>query len=247
MPWHQILEAGIIIFLGSILQGAIGFGIGLFSIPIMVWAGIGLPATIAIVTVASGLQTGWSWQRTRDHLPWRDPVPITIVRLLAMPLGIVALGVLSGQGQGVAKQVVGAAIIVILAAQWIFQVKPRQHLAPAWMWVAGLSSGFLTGMISMGGPPLVMWVMAHDWPGRRARAFLWESFLIATPFMMALLGWQFGRAMIIPMLFGAILTPLIVAGSAVGLRVGAMMNRVHLRFAMTILLLIIAVTSLVRV
>ncbi len=243
MGLHQVFEVCVIVFLGSILQGAVGFGIGLFSIPILVWFGIQLPATVAIIVVASGFQTLWSWFKTREHMDWRDPLPITAIRLLALPLGIFALGLLNAQGQGRIKQVVGGVILAILAAQWLFRIKPRQRVAPIWTWVAGLISGFLTGLISMGGPPLVMWVMAHDWPSHRSRAFLWLSFLIATPVMLGFLLWRFGQPMVIPILVGAALSPVIVAGSIVGMRFGRLMSRSHLRVAMTVLLVIIAVTS----
>jgi uncharacterized membrane protein YfcA len=245
MGLQQILEICTIVFLGSILQGAVGFGIGLFSIPLLVWFGVSLPATVAIIVVASGLQTAWSWYKTREHMDWRDPIPMTAIRLLALPAGIIVLGVLSAHGQSAIKHVVGGVILAILAAQWLFKVRPRDRIATGWMWLAGLVSGFLTGLISMGGPPLVMWVMAHDWPSHRARAFLWLSFLIATPVMMGLLLWRFGSPLAVPMLIGIMLTPIIVAGSIVGMRLGRLMNRSRLRLAMTILLIVIAVSSMI--
>ena len=33
-------------------------------------------------------------------------------------------------------------------------------------------SGVLAGLCGMGGPPLVLWAMAHDWPTQRIRGFL---------------------------------------------------------------------------
>jgi uncharacterized membrane protein YfcA len=47
------------------------------------------------------------------------------------------------------------------------------------------------------------------------------------------------------MLIGAALTPIIVSGSIVGMRIGRLMNRSHLRMAMTVLLIVIAVTSMI--
>jgi uncharacterized membrane protein YfcA len=245
MDLRQVCEICTIVFLGSILQGAVGFGIGLFSIPLLVWFGVPLAATVAIIIVASGLQTAWSWYKTREHMDWRDPIPISAIRLLTLPAGIVVLGILSSHGQSVIKQVVGGVILAILVSQLLFKVRPRNRIATGWMWLAGLVSGFLTGLIGMGGPPLVMWVMAHDWPSHRARAFLWLSFLIATPVMMALLLWRFGSPLILPMLIGMALMPIVLAGAIVGMRVGQLMNRSRLRLAMTVLLIIIAISSMV--
>jgi hypothetical protein len=34
----------------------------------------------------------------------------------------------------------------------------------------------LAGICGMGGPPLVLWAMAHDWPADKVRAFLFACF-----------------------------------------------------------------------
>ncbi|MFA7236399.1 MAG: hypothetical protein WC058_06010 [Phycisphaeraceae bacterium] len=46
MPLHTMIFAGGAIFAGVLLQGAVGFGMGLFSIPIMLWLGIDLPVRL---------------------------------------------------------------------------------------------------------------------------------------------------------------------------------------------------------
>ncbi len=244
MALAQLLEICAILFLGSVLQGAVGFGMGMFSISVMIWLHIPITSAVAIVIVASSLQTLWSWYNNREHLHWREPVTISAIRILTVPLGILTLGVLSAQSQAVIKQVVGGVIVLVLLAQWGLRIKPREKVWGGWMWVAGLCSGFLTGLISMGGPPLVLWVMAHDWPSHKARAFLWFNFTVVAPVMIALLLWRFGGGLIVPMLLGAAMTPVIIGGAWGGLRVGHLMNRARLRVAMTLLLLIIAASSL---
>ncbi len=244
MPWAQFAEIGVILFLGSLLQGAVGFGMGMFSISLMIWFHIPITSAVAIVIVASGVQAGWSWYNNRTHIEWRQPLAMAAIRTAATPLGILTLGVLSLQSQSVIKQVVGGVIVVVLAAQWGLRIKPREKVAGGWTWLAGISSGFLTGLIEMGGPPLVLWVMAHDWSSRKARAFLWFNFTIDAPVMIALLLWRFGQGMIVPMLMGAALIPVVVAGAWMGLRLGRLMDRSRLRLAMTMLLLIIAASSL---
>lgn len=246
MASMQLVEICVILFLGSLLQGAVGFGMGMFSISVMIWFHIPITSAVAIVIVASGLQTLWSWYNNREHLDWREPVRISVIRMMTVPLGIMTLGVLSVQSQAVIKQVVGGVIVIVLLAQWGLRIKPREKVAEEWMWVAGLSSGFLTGLIDMGGPPLVLWVMAHDWPNRKARAFLWFSSFLVGPVMIALLLWRFGAGLIFPMLLGVVMTPVIIGGTWWGLRVGQLMNRSRLRVAMMVLLLVIAVASLVR-
>ena len=39
-----------------------------------------------------------------------------------------------------------------------------------------LPGWFLLGLCGMGGPVMVLWVLAHDWPMNKARAFLFFLF-----------------------------------------------------------------------
>jgi hypothetical protein len=65
------------------------------------------------------------------------------------------------------------------------------------------------------------------------------------PFAIVLLWLQFGHPILGPMLLGALFIPVVVAGSILGVRIGGYMSRGHLRLAMTILLAMIGVTSLI--
>ena len=58
--------------------------------------------------------------------------------------------------------------------------------------LAGMASGYMAGAFGMGGPPLVLWTMAHDWPAKKSRAFLWSNYLVFMPIQSCLLLWLFG-------------------------------------------------------
>ena len=47
--------------------------------------------------------------------------------------------------------------------------------------LAGACGGLLGGLAGVPGPPLVMWVMAHDWSADVTRAFLFASFMCLVP------------------------------------------------------------------
>lgn len=202
--------------------------------------------TVAMLIAAAGFHTLWSWLNTREHCQWRQVLPMAGIRVLFLPLGILVLGILSAQQQHSIKQFVGGIIIAILLGQWAFRIKPRPQLASGWMWLSGSLSGFLTGLINMGGTPQAMWVMAHDWTTIRSRCFLWTTSLLQCPFAIALLWMKFGNAILTPMAIGAMFAPVIIIGSSVGMYLGGYMSRGHLRLAMTILLMVIGVTSLIR-
>lgn len=96
----------------------------------------------------------------------------------------------------------------------------------------------------MGGPPLVLWVMAHDWTAERTRAFLFASFMSLVPVQLALLYWTFGKDVVYGIAVGAALSPVVFLGSLFGLRVGALIPKPLLRRLAFFLLVAIALNAM---
>ncbi len=244
MTTLQIIEVSAALVFACALQGAVGFGAGLFAIPLMVWAGVGLPESIAVTLGGVMVQTAWNLYRYRDHVSLRDTLPLFYLRVLTLPVGIVLLGVLVSFGQARVKQAIGGMLLLVLVLQWAMKVKPRDHVGWGWTVLAGCASGLTAGLVGMGGPPVVLWVMAHDWPAKKARAFLWATFLMLSPVNTVLLVWKFGGGIWGPVLLGLCLAPLVVLGSEAGMRAGGLMSRQRLRAAAFGLLLLLALASL---
>ncbi len=240
----QIIEMSVALVFACTLQGAVGFGAGMFAIPLMVWAGVDLPSAISVVLGGVVVQTAWNLYRYRDHVRIRDTMPLFYLRVLTLPVGIVLLGVLVTFGQDRVKQAIGLMLLLALVLQWVMKVKPRERVGWGWTVLTGCASGLTAGLVGMGGPPVVLWVMAHDWPAKKARAFLWATFLTLAPFNAVLLVYKFGAGMWWPMLLGLCLAPLVVIGSEVGMRVGGLMSRQRLRAAAFGLLLVLALASI---
>ena len=79
---------GLTLFSGSILQGAVGFGFGLFAIPILVWAGVRLSEAIAIMSISIFTQVLVATYQLRADVRWRDVVPASLIRYITIPIGI---------------------------------------------------------------------------------------------------------------------------------------------------------------
>lgn len=245
LTFDHLILIGIILAIGSTLQSAVGFGSGLFSIPLIVWVGVPLPQTIVIALVSSMTQATWGCIRHHEHLDWRPALGLAVLRIAMLPVGIVLLAMLVSVGQERVKQVIGAALLTILFVQWLFRVKPREHVALGWGLLAGTSSGVLAGMVGMGGPPIVLWVMAHDWPSHKARTFLWCTFLMTMPISLGLYYLWFGSPILHAALVGLIFIPLTLIGSTLGLWLGGLMSRQRLRVAMLAMLIFVALASMV--
>lgn len=244
MAFEQIIFVALAVAVGTLVQTSVGFGAGLFAIPIMVWAGVELFEAIGAILVVVLVQTGWGCWRYRADVPWRATWQLLWLRLITMPLGVWLLGTyLQTWDQGRIKQLLGAVLLTVLIVQWALRVRPRPSVHWGWTAAAGGSSGLMAGVVGMGGPPVVLWVMAHDWPSRRSRAFLWATFLQLLPIQLGLMLLQFGEAAAWSFAMGLASLPAALLGGVVGMRIGAALSREWLRRVALGLLAVIALAS----
>lgn len=235
----SLLLAGIIMFFGSIVQGAIGFALGMIAVPLLVEAGYSLSQAVALTTLSIGIQALFGARKLRAHIPWPDVKPAAFTRLLTVAIGVLLLLNVEALGAVEVKRLVGLGVVlgVVLRAA----ARPGKQRDLPWpISLAAFSiSGILQGLVAMGGPPLVLWMTTRDFNAKQARAFTLTLFLLNAPVQVALLlflsrtlSWDIA-------LMALALTPLITLGSAIGLRIGDRFSKPMLnRIALAVLLVI---------
>jgi len=224
--WAVVALASVI---GSLSQGATGFGSAMVAIPIMLWGGLTLPAAIAVNTAIMTLQGATSCWEHRATIPWSDTKAMVALRIASVPVGVLALASMQSWGPVLVKQIVGVTLLATLVFLVAFKVRPVPHVSPIWTAVAGSASGFLQGAVGIGGPPLVTWTLLHDWEPARTRGFLWATSLQMVPVSLLLLVWQFGSPVLWFFLAGIVAFPGVALGNRWGVRLGDTFSRPVLR------------------
>lgn len=241
----QYLLVSLILFFSSVVQGAVGFAAGLFGIPLLMLTGIALPDAVAISLVAAAVQNvAAAWQLRRE-IDFRLALRPMLIRFATLPLGVWTLSLVESDQKDAASQIVGIVVLAIVAVQAALRVEPRESLHPAWEWLAFGMGGYLLGLCGMGGPAMVLWVMAHKWPMDRARAFLYFIFATGIPLQALLLWMAFGRQILTAMLLGLAALPSLVAGLYLGLWLSRLMPDRVLRVLSWIVLVLIAISAIV--
>ena len=245
MDWQIFLWLSLIMAGAGMVQAAIGFGAGMVATPLLLLVGYSLPEAIGVLSSGVLVQTGFKTWVYRKEVPWKPVWTLACARLIGYVPGFIALIWLSGAGKALVKPVIGGFILLALLVQLGFRIKPKEEVASVWAWVAGITSGVSAGAVGMGGPPVVLWVVAHDWPALKARVFLWATFFILMPVAMLTLGLIYGRTAWLAIGWGFALVPAVLAGTWVGLWIGHQIPKRELRWAMVGLLVVLAVTSIV--
>lgn len=244
MTAGMLLAAAAILFVSSALQSIIGFAFNLLAVPLLLWSGFSLAQAVALTSVPILVQVSIATWKLRGEVVWREVFPAAMIRYLTLPVGISLLYWVNGFEPSRVKQIVGLILLIILLIQRFARVVPKERLSFGWDLLAFSLSGVMLGMLAMGGPPVVLWLMAHDWSAMRTRAFMAALFLLAAPVQVGLLWWKLGEEVAYAFAWGLGMIPLVVAGSLLGIRLGNRLDREKLRRAIMFFLLLTALISL---
>ena len=206
----SLIVTGVGVFLASVLRGFTGFGFGLAAVPMLTLAlppaeVVPLVVTLQVIIGAGGLRAAWhecDWHSVGLLFPGLvTGVPIGFLVLTEVPANLVRLAI-------------GG---VIAFSVWLIQRGLRLPPNPSRLvsYGVGVVSGIISGLASMGGPPVVVYLLAVGHSAARIRATSIVYFMLA------------GCVSFIPMLVRGLITreiliwaaaslPLLFGGSRLG-------------------------------
>ncbi|MCK5528314.1 MAG: sulfite exporter TauE/SafE family protein [Kiritimatiellae bacterium] len=240
----DIVIAGVIILLAGILQSAVGFGYALFATPLLVLLGIPLLSVIAMVTTCTMVQAVTGSWKLRSSVPWRLSLTSTAIRSTSLLIGLLLLRKLVKMDVSHIRLIIGTILCVIVIVQLLWRPHPVKKLHWIWAGLAFTASGILGGISGMGGPPLVLWAMAHDWSTKRTRGFFFATFATSVPIQIFFLCMMFDISILKDVGIGIMFMPLVLLGAVIGLPIGDRMSKARLRYLAYTILLIIGITAI---
>lgn len=169
------------VFAASLLRGFTGFGFGLSAVPLI---SLALPPkqVVPFVTVLQvlvgllGLRSAWR----QAH--WRAVLGLGPGLVVGVPLGLLALTEMPANQVRLAIGVLIGLSVVVLGLRLRLPARPSHGVTFA----AGVASGVMNGLASMGGPPVVVYLLALSSDAAVVRAssivyFLFAAVVTAVP------------------------------------------------------------------
>lgn len=245
MPLPEIVVVGVIIFLGGMVQSVIGFGYALFATPLLLLLGIPLPDIIILVSTSSMLQAGIGVRKLNEEVPWRLSITATAFRLVSLCVGLFFLKKMVDMHVSYIRIMIGVILSLLVTIQLLWRPVPVKKMHYGWDLLAFITSGLIGGTCGMGGPPLVLWAMAHDWSAQKARGFLFAVFVTSIPVQILLMGFMFGFSILWNAVLGMICFPLIYFGTSIAIPIGTRIGMERLRQVTYVVLLIVGINSVV--
>lgn len=163
----------LIMFAGASLQGITGFGSGLVAVPFLSLL-IPLPQLtplLSIINVVMAIYLCWLLRHYFSLKQWRWLLVSGVVGTLAGNTALAYLPVATLQ-QGMAIFVIGAGLLFWFGVQFKARATATEQS------YTGLISGFANGALTLGGPPVVLFLTATRLERSHFRATLALFFLV---------------------------------------------------------------------
>lgn len=203
MPAAVVLVAGL-------MRGFAGFGSAMLMAPVfaVLFGPTDMIATVVAIELAVSLQL---FPAARRECDWRIIGPMSVVACVAMPFGA---WLLANVDKNLIVKVVSG-IIVVFVLMMAAGLRYRGERSVAAGMAVGAMSGVMMATTSVGGPPVLMYLLAGNDPPARHRANI-ITYYMATQIPLILIMFWYGLAGIDAILRGIVLLPLMLVGAWIG-------------------------------
>ncbi len=229
------LAAVAVVVLGALLQGSLGFGLGLMTAPILVLLDPTLvPAVIVAMGVPLALLIAW---RERNALDIKLVRWAIVARVPGAVAGSIAVVVLDTRS----LSIVFALAILVAVGVSVAGFTVRQTTAT--MLGAGFISGLTGTATSIGGPPMALVLQRRRGPELRAAMAAFMAFGSVTSFTLLAIVGEFDRR---ELGITVLLIPATIGGFLISAHTNRMLDRGYTRPAVLTVAAISALAILIR-
>lgn len=182
---YSLLTALAGVFAAAVLRGFTGFGFGLAGVPLL---SLTLPPTqvVPLVVTLQAMVGLAGLREATKTCDWRAVGALAPGLVCGIPVGLMILTALAPNP---VRLVIGS---IILLSVVVIQRGARLPPNPSWgvSYLVGFVSGVISGLASMGGPPVVVYLLALGHRPNRMRATTIVYFMLSACLSLAPMVWR---------------------------------------------------------
>lgn len=150
----ELTLAAVAVFAGGLVQGVVGFGLALVSVPPLLMIGFGQSTIVPVIVLMGTVNALLLLYHTRQGVSAQMLVPLVVGAIIGVPIGGFLLASVDTPAFKIFVGIVIIATSILLLSGWRKSYGDSfLHRIPV-----GLASGFLGGSIALGGPPIVLFL-----------------------------------------------------------------------------------------
>ena len=236
MSWLTVAGVTLVMTISAILQGAVGFGLGLVAIPFLIYLDLRyVPGPLLVAALTLHMLV---LRRDRSGVDRSGLVMLLSGRVL----GTIPAAVLLAYLPLDSMKILLASVVLAGAVMGLLHTGARP--TPPVLFGAGAVSGFMATTAGLGGPPVALIYQRET--GLRLRGTLAAYFVVGTVLSLIALAWagRFGKEEI---RLSALLIPGTVLGFVMSRRAAAYLDSGRTRVAVLAVSVLAAVSVIVTV
>ena len=221
----------------GVLRGFSGFGAALVLAPVLsllVGTHVAVPAIVLAIFATTVQLIAPTWSQVR----WSDQLALSLPGCIGVPAGVVVLIYLDPELMRRAISAITALIALFLLTGWRYSHQPTVFGSAT----MGALGGVLSGAASIGGPPVVAYLLAGPGSPSQTRASLIYYFAF-TQFASLAIFWIGGLMTWEVLITAALIVPSLVAGAWAGARLFHLASERLFRLAALSILLLVGVST----
>ena len=236
MSWIVVATITVVMALSAMLQGAVGFGLGMLAIPVLIYLDIRfVPGPLLVAALSLHMLV---LRRDRSGV---DKSGLTML-LSGRVLGTIPAAILLASLPLDSMKILLAG--VVLAGAVMGLLRPGGRPTRAVLFGAGTASGFMATAAGLGGPPVALVYQRET--GLRLRGTLAAYFIVGTGLSLIALSWA-GRFGAEELRLGVVLIPGTVIGYFMSRPAAAYLDGGRTRAAVLTVSIFAAVSVIVTV
>ena len=236
----EVLISALVLTVAGFTIGAIGFGFGLTTTPILLLF-LDPQTVVVVVNAVSVLAFALVLIETRDHVQYRSLTPTAIAGAIGAPIGVYALSELdpSVLRVGISVLVLALTALVVVKTEWRV---PRPKLTGP---VLGFCVAAMVTGLAIGGPLLVLFFLGRGMERQGVRASMAYFFLVM---YVTALGGYFMQGLFTAdrLLLTAATVPAVAIGYWLSVRLTGRMNEKVFRQAVVAVIVVTSTLVLAR-
>ena len=225
----------------SFVSGLSGFGFGLIAMALLPLL-IGIKLANAFVSFCGLAIFASLTIPLRKHIAWRALVPLLVGTALGVPIGVYGLVNLP---EGLLLKILAGFILSYVAFALIVQNRVHFHMDRRWGYLAGFVGGIISGALSAGGPPVIMYCDSLNLGKKGFKATLHVFFVLLILYKIPIF---YISGLLTAELWRILLfySPVVAVGTVAGILLFHRLSDLWFRRIVLILLTVFAVIMIVK-
>ena len=230
----------LIIFTAGFTQGFTGFGSALVMLPMLTLI-LDVKTVVPLVILLGICINVILSLRVGRYIMWKR---IRVLFIASIPGICCGVSILRAASANILQMIIGL-VLIVFPAYLMFKGIPDRDLAPGWSWPVGFLSGVLSGSISAGGPPVIVYTAMQPWGKIPIKSTLVGFFLLTS---LAAGAVQAGNGLMTARVLHLLAAglPAVVTGVLAGSWLFEKVNSERYRNALYFLLILLGVLMLVK-